>query len=185
MRHSLATDGYHGSGLATLLAKSAAPKGVLYHHFPGGKRDLAIATIEQEVEYLASALSSNQQNESNFVQKISYWFESAYLRLEAAQFQMGCPLAGSAHNIQTDDEPLRTSLAGAFDTVRNVISRELSRSGLEQSVADNWAHALISTYEGGLLLARTARSGLPLRASMSVLLPILAAEIAKTKGRHD
>ncbi|MEX0371715.1 MAG: TetR/AcrR family transcriptional regulator, partial [Tateyamaria sp.] len=37
------THGYHGVGLADLLADSKEPKGSLYHHFPNGKSGLAMA----------------------------------------------------------------------------------------------------------------------------------------------
>ena len=37
------TRGYHGVGLADVLADAKAPKGSLYHHFPNGKSDLALA----------------------------------------------------------------------------------------------------------------------------------------------
>ena len=37
---------YHGVGLSEILAEAKAPKGSLYHHFPGGKAELAIAAVE-------------------------------------------------------------------------------------------------------------------------------------------
>jgi TetR/AcrR family transcriptional regulator, lmrAB and yxaGH operons repressor len=181
MRHALATDGYHGSGLAQLLAKADVPKGVMYHHFPGGKRDLAIATIDYEVQSLLTALAATNSAEPQIIQKLSSWFESAYLRLESAQFQLGCPLVGSAHNIQTADDALRQSLATAFESIRACICAQLTRSGMAQSNAQNWAQVLVSAFEGGLMLARTARSGHPLRASLDLLLPLLAVELAKTQ----
>lgn len=38
--------GYSGTGLAELLAAAGAPKGSLYHHFPNGKSDLALAAAD-------------------------------------------------------------------------------------------------------------------------------------------
>src|SRR5271155_3224823 len=38
--------GYHATGLAEILERAQAPKGSLYHHFPGGKEALAIATLD-------------------------------------------------------------------------------------------------------------------------------------------
>jgi TetR/AcrR family transcriptional repressor of lmrAB and yxaGH operons len=47
MLTALRTKGFHGVGLSELLAQAQAPKGVLYHHFPGGKTELAVAAIDQ------------------------------------------------------------------------------------------------------------------------------------------
>ena len=38
--------GYYGVGLKDILAESGIPKGSLYHYFPEGKEQLAIAAIE-------------------------------------------------------------------------------------------------------------------------------------------
>jgi TetR/AcrR family transcriptional regulator, lmrAB and yxaGH operons repressor len=37
--------GYHGVGINEILEAAAAPKGSFYHHFPGGKEQLAAATL--------------------------------------------------------------------------------------------------------------------------------------------
>lgn len=38
--------GYHGVGLSEILAEARAPKGSLYHHFPDGKAQLAVAAVD-------------------------------------------------------------------------------------------------------------------------------------------
>ncbi len=38
--------GYNGVGIADILADARAPKGSLYHHFPAGKSDLALAAAD-------------------------------------------------------------------------------------------------------------------------------------------
>jgi TetR/AcrR family transcriptional repressor of lmrAB and yxaGH operons len=56
MTDALQRRGRHGSGLTGLLAAAKAPKGVLYHHFPGGKTELAVAAVEATVERLGALL---------------------------------------------------------------------------------------------------------------------------------
>jgi len=42
--------GYHGTALSDILAASAAPRGSLYFHFPGGKDQLVIEATRAAAE---------------------------------------------------------------------------------------------------------------------------------------
>ena len=44
--------GYAASGLGEIVARSGAPKGSLYFHFPGGKQELAVAAMERSAAQL-------------------------------------------------------------------------------------------------------------------------------------
>src|SRR3989344_5384298 len=48
--------GYHAIGLAEILALSETPKGSLYHHFPGGKPELAEACVTRIAESSLAAI---------------------------------------------------------------------------------------------------------------------------------
>src|SRR5580700_10460409 len=37
--------GYHATGITEILGRAKAPRGSLYHHFPGGKEAVAIAAV--------------------------------------------------------------------------------------------------------------------------------------------
>jgi TetR/AcrR family transcriptional regulator, lmrAB and yxaGH operons repressor len=37
--------GYHGVGISQILVEAAAPKGSMYHHFPGGKEEIGAAVV--------------------------------------------------------------------------------------------------------------------------------------------
>ena len=39
----LATRGVHGASLLKVLEHTGAPRGSVYHHFPGGKEELILA----------------------------------------------------------------------------------------------------------------------------------------------
>jgi len=48
--------GYHGTGIADILARADAPRGSLYHHFPGGKEQIAAAAMDWLREEVARFL---------------------------------------------------------------------------------------------------------------------------------
>ena len=48
----LRRQGYAATGLNEIVARSGAPRGSLYFHFPGGKQELALAAMERTGEQL-------------------------------------------------------------------------------------------------------------------------------------
>src|SRR5579862_4730019 len=51
----LQRQGYAASGLNEIVARSGAPRGSLYFHFPGGKEELAVAAIDSAGAQLGAA----------------------------------------------------------------------------------------------------------------------------------
>ena len=52
----LQRQGYHGTGLNELLERSGAPRGSLYHYFPGGKEQIGAEAIGRAGEQVAAAV---------------------------------------------------------------------------------------------------------------------------------
>jgi len=50
--------GYSGTSVSDFLDAAGAANGSLYHHFPGGKEELASAAIEEAAEQVEAALLS-------------------------------------------------------------------------------------------------------------------------------
>ena len=53
MAQLLERQGYYGTGLNQIVQQSGAPKGSLYHYFPGGKEELAAAAITDQGKRIA------------------------------------------------------------------------------------------------------------------------------------
>ena len=58
--------GYDGIGLAEILQASGAPKGSFYHHFPGGKEQLAEACIAHAGEQVGALIDAAMAEAPDF-----------------------------------------------------------------------------------------------------------------------
>ena len=115
MQRSLQRNGLHGTGLTELLSLAKAPKGSLYHHFPGGKEELAMAAIAQTADQLERFFSRLFSEHADPLDAVAHWIQSALRRIEASEFSLGCPLAAAALDSGPEDGPRsrRYSASGA------------------------------------------------------------------------
>lgn len=174
MTDALRTRGYHGTGVSDILQQAGAPKGVLYHHFPGGKADLAVAAIDQVVERMESSLDQLLARQPDPLLATRHWLQAATGRLQASGFESGCPLATIALETTAADTALRQALARAFDRLRQRLAQALAAAGHDAARADALAALIVSAYEGGLLQARVAHSTAPLDRVTDALLGLMA-----------
>jgi TetR/AcrR family transcriptional repressor of lmrAB and yxaGH operons len=89
MADALQRRGLHGVGLNEILSDAQAPKGVLYHHFPGGKTELAIAAIRAIVERIISSLDQVLAAHPDPAAAFERWVEGAQRHLAASSFERG------------------------------------------------------------------------------------------------
>jgi TetR/AcrR family transcriptional repressor of lmrAB and yxaGH operons len=179
MADALRHRGYHGIGLNELLAAAQAPKGVLYHHFPGGKSALAVAAIGHVAAQLEAQLDLLIARRAEPVAALRRWMGAAEGLLGDSGFERGCPLATVALESTGDDPALRAALADAFARLRAKVAAVLcAGSGVDAARADALAALIVATYEGALMQARVAGSVAPMTASAEALLQLLARELA-------
>lgn len=173
MVEALQKRGLHGSGLTELLAAADAPKGVLYHHFPGGKAELAVAAIEATVERLCASLDNALAGNTDPGPALMAWIASAQKKLDGSNYERGCPLATIALETTAADGDIRAALAAGFGAVRQRIAAALVRHGHAPAQAEALAALLLAAYEGGLLQARVAGNAEPMSLVGDALLATL------------
>jgi TetR/AcrR family transcriptional regulator, lmrAB and yxaGH operons repressor len=177
MQHALATKGFHGFGLTELLADAQAPKGVLYHHFPGGKTELALAALAASTEFMLSQLDKVTSSAQDPSLAITAWFENSRKLLSAKNYELGCPLATVALETTADDIALRQAIANSFSRLRATLAQVLEAANICNPKPI--AALIVSSYEGALMQARVAQSPKPLRDTLTALLPLLKVQ------KHD
>jgi TetR/AcrR family transcriptional repressor of lmrAB and yxaGH operons len=180
MTDALRRRGLHGIGLAELLQTAQAPKGVLYHHFPGGKTELAVAAIDHVVAGIDASLQRLLQRPGPALEALRQWLTQAGQQLQRSGFERGCPLAAVALESTPQDEPLRAALARGFALLRERLAQVLVQAGVQAARAPGLAALVVSAYEGALMQARVAGDAQALQATTDTLLAIVAREIEST-----
>jgi len=183
MTGALQRRGLHGIGLTELLARAQAPKGVLYHHFPGGKTELAVAAVRSGAARVVADLDAVAEADVDPVLALRAWFGTAQRWLADSGFERGCPLAAVALESTPDDVELRTALAEAFAAVRDRLTTLLWRSGAAPERAAGLAAVIVATYEGALMQARVAGDVRPMSQACDTLLRLVDDELSRTHER--
>ncbi|MFN3770906.1 MAG: TetR/AcrR family transcriptional regulator [Ectopseudomonas guguanensis] len=168
MIDALQRKGLHGVGLSELLAGAGAPKGSLYHHFPGGKTELAVAAIERIGQRAEQAFATLFERQSEPLEALATWLHGALGQLQESAFERGCPLATVALESGPEDQEIRAALANAFVAIRQALQQQLQRHAYPQP--QGLAALFVALYEGGLLQARVAGSSEPLKQAAATLL---------------
>ncbi|SHH06190.1 TetR/AcrR family transcriptional regulator [Massilia sp. CF038] len=182
MVDALQRRGLHGSGLTELLAAAQAPKGVLYHHFPGGKTELAVAAVEATVDRLCLLLDERMSAGDPAV-AVMAWIDGAQKRLAGSGYEKGCPLATIALETTADDVEIRAALGAGFSRIRLRMEQGLSAAGYPPASASALAALILAAYEGGLLQARAAGTPEPMNLVGEALLSLLTLHRPKEQDR--
>jgi TetR/AcrR family transcriptional repressor of lmrAB and yxaGH operons len=177
MLDALQRRGLHGIGLTELLHTAQAPKGVLYHHFPGGKTELAVAAIEAATAWMDASLGRLQQRHVDPVAALRAWLAGAQKQLARSGFESGCPLAAVALESRPEDTAIRAALASAFGQLRGRLAALLAGAGVAAPRAQGLATLIVAAYEGALIQSRVAGQPQSMNDTATALLEMVSREI--------
>jgi AcrR family transcriptional regulator len=157
--------GYDGTGIKQISEEARATLGSVYHFFPGGKQELALAAIsrgDQEfVEVLRAALFSDPDPSRAVIVLTRNLADS----LRTSDWLDGCPITTTALGTVGRLPDVQSAAADAFARWRGVVFDRLLESGIRESDARDLAHTVISTLEGAELAAQVSRSSRPLEVA--------------------
>lgn len=168
----LRRQGYAGTGLSEIVARSGAPKGSLYFHFPGGKEELALAAMKQSSEQLRMAIVGMMEGQESFADGLGAIIDALGAGLEASGFRDGCPIATVTLEAAAETESIRGAAADAFGGWLAALEDRLRAEGLDGPAAERRALLSLSAIEGALMLARARRDLGPLLAVKQELLEL-------------
>ena len=155
--------GYHGTGLNRVVADSGAPKGSMYHYFPGGKNQLVAEAIRVAGEEGARAFTAAFERHRSPVVALRAVVAWMAAELEGSEFRYGCPIATVALDAAGESASIRAACDAAYRAWLAAIATGLRAAGRGAAAANADAILVLAALEGALILGRTARDVRPLR----------------------
>ncbi|MDH6109248.1 TetR/AcrR family transcriptional repressor of lmrAB and yxaGH operons [Kitasatospora sp. MAP12-15] len=168
--------GYASTGVKQLLDTSGTVAGSLYHHFPGGKEEVALAVIMQAGQDITRALST-ALTALGTAGGLDRFISHLASTMDATGGLEGCPIAPVAVESPTAGEAVRRAAAGQFAAWTDAIAAQLRSEGHPPESARTLAQVLLAALEGALLLDRTAGDTIALTALRSTLPALLRAAV--------
>ncbi len=168
--------GVHGTSFADVLDHSGAPRGSIYHHFRGGKTQLAEEATEWAGEFIvAGAVAALAERDP--VAAIDVFGEHWTRLLRGSDFAAGCVIV--AAGLEGEREPTVRDAAGrAFARWETVLAGALEERGVPAARAASLATLVIAALEGAIIMARAQRTTAPLERVSEQLRDAVAAALA-------
>ncbi|MDX8462914.1 TetR/AcrR family transcriptional regulator [Mesorhizobium humile] len=156
--------GYHGTSLNDILSASAAPRGSLYFHFPGGKDQLVVEVTRASVADVTERLGAALLEESDPAVAVHHIYQSVARMLEDNEFSLGCPVAPVVLDAPNDVPDLVEICRSAFEQWIGLLRQAFVRAGVPERRAQALALLVESSLEGLMVIARATRDRAPLQA---------------------
>jgi TetR/AcrR family transcriptional regulator, lmrAB and yxaGH operons repressor len=151
--------GMSGTSFSDVLEHSGAPRGSIYHHFPGGKQELAKAAMAHTS---AIVLEHQKACSAKTPKGVIEHFVALFRQLvESSCGRAGCSVAGVAVDSQADDE-MMPIVRDTFKEWVDVLARQLRQAGMPPGRARSTAAATVAGVEGALIMCRAERTTQPL-----------------------
>ncbi len=155
--------GYHGVGLAELLAAAEAPKGSLYHHFPDGKSDLALAAATWSSDQMLRLIAESFEPADSFRAGATTMCYKLAKLFDLAGKWSGCPVSATLFE-GPDNDAFHAHASHLFEGWIAEVDHHARRLGIPDAAARALAEQFYILLQGGWQLARVRRDSDVLRA---------------------
>ncbi len=172
--------GYTGTGFREVIELTGAPRGSIYHHFPGGKAELAGEAVDY-VGSLAREAIEGSLADGDPIAALRAFVELWRADFERSGYRAGCPIVAVAVETQEEAPELLDAAAHAFEQWETAFAGSLHRAGVARARAQRLASLVVSAVEGAIILSRARRSPKPLLDVARELEATLAEAIAEAR----
>ena len=167
--------GLAATGIKQILSEADAGFSSLYHHFPGGKDDLAAEVIRTAGAIYQQHVEAVWDQASDPVSAMTAIFRGAAAALEVSDYADVCPVATVAMEVASTNEPLRIATAEVFREWTAAAQSRLRRAGIGQADARKLASTIVGLLEGAFMLCRASKTTAPMLAAGQAAVALVKA----------
>jgi TetR/AcrR family transcriptional regulator, lmrAB and yxaGH operons repressor len=168
--------GYHGTGLAQIVAVSGAPKGSLYFHFPGGKEALVLAAVENAGSRFRAALHDVLERHAEPKGAVLALAAMLGQWMQVSNFVEGCPITTVCLELAPENALITAETNTIFASWQADWQAHLHHAGFTELAAASHATMIVAALEGAFILCRTEQSTRPLEVVGAMLAAMLDRE---------
>jgi AcrR family transcriptional regulator len=171
--------GAAGVTIDEVLARSGAPRGSVYHHFPEGRSQILREALDfAGYEISASLDEAAKDSTTTLLRRFVELWENALL---TSDYTAGCPVLAAAVGSGEDEHQLTTVAGEIFSRWRDAAKQSYLRDGFETADASGLADITLAALEGAVVLCRSVRSLQPLHDVAAQLEFLIKAKEFVTK----
>ena len=164
--------GYHATGIATILREADVNAGSLYHFFPS-KDALLSAVLEFALSILRPAvMDPAEQRSADPIERVFGLLQQYREGMDAWGCKMGCPIGNLALEVGDDNVQARALIHRNFENWALAVQRWLDDAGDRLPRATDRAQLsrfVLTVMEGGVMQARAAGNLAPYDDGMAQL----------------
>jgi TetR/AcrR family transcriptional regulator, lmrAB and yxaGH operons repressor len=161
--------GYHATALSDVLELSAAPRGSVYFHFPGGKTQLAAEVARAYARDQADLIGLAAEESDSAVELISAYVTRARQNLIGSGYTQGCTIAPLVVEGAREPDLLANAVSAAFSLIVESLAFQFAFFGMSRASARELAEVVVTAVEGALVTARAFRDPAPFDSILRVL----------------
>ena len=172
----LAVDGLDGTSFAAVIAATGAPRGSVYHHFPGGKSELIHAALDVAGARARTVLEGTRGRPA--IEVVETFLDQWRQLLIRAKLRAGCSVMAVA--AAPGDSDLLEHSGRVFNAWSEHLTGLLVDGGVEPDVAQSLSTLVIASTEGAIALSRAQRDRSAFETVATELVALVAAKTTAT-----
>lgn len=147
-----------GVTVDAVLERSEAPRGSVYHHFPGGRDQIIREAVQSAGQHIAGLIDDADSAEAVIDGFVGFWERV----LRRSDYLAGCPVVALTVDSQPDREAEAGLVRDVFTLWQERLGVVFAADGMTPDRARRLSTLVLAAAEGAILLCRAQRSCAPL-----------------------